>query len=584
MKKIALILLGALLASLYVSTPSHPAAVPDEQWVQPSHPEDGFQGFLLQDARTDSGYSRLVGSQGSSTFVCRGVNIGDCQNASSYGFNAVLPACLTQLDNDCIESLVAFSPNGGRFNGTFKQYVWFKHPNQYRPDPASGLPVGGAPSLWSISGAKHSQGEEYLITASIGGGGNASKMTVSDFNLNLFAASIHVKTTPATFDTNPANLAWMDFTNQRTDSDGITRTFGQGVGEYDSVKCASYLQDPMQCVVGNPFPTGFSYEIKLRLSSEPNGWFHGRMNNPSVVIEHAYNGSVLMTVKANPIKTPIVYYGGQFSILPSNLQELYRGCGAWPTCDFRSSRQEGQDGVGKKADPLTRNMMSVPQPWGVNAIKELEVWLPVINNTATASPEVWSIHTVGNDQLSSSNGCFTKGKGLLGIVSTNASAYSKGPPFFTDGQLTYQVAAPHYLNDGTAFKGTYDLIMRSDVARCLYGFSTAPIKASIQVIGDSGSQNIATTSFTEIDGWDRLSAKNFEFSSPSIKVKLEQNTVTPAPEPVVSAPTPIASPIAKEIPKISKPLKLYSITCIKGQTIKKITSHSSSCPKGYVKK
>ncbi|NBO09368.1 MAG: hypothetical protein EBV30_08490 [Actinobacteria bacterium] len=39
--------------------------------------------------------------------------------------------------------------------------------------------------------------------------------------------------------------------------------------------------------------------------------------------------------------------------------------------------------------------------------------------------------------------------------------------------LSYQVASPHFLPDGaTAFKGTYNLIMRSDVARCLYKFSS----------------------------------------------------------------------------------------------------------------
>ena len=579
-RKISVMLV--LVFSSFTTSLSHASSPPDEQWVQPSHAEDGFQGFLLQDARTQTGYSFLIGNRASSHFVCSAIDTGDCGGATSYGFNAVLPVCTSSVDTDCIDSLVAISPNGTRLQGTFSHYVWTKHPNQYVASKADGLPIGSAPSIWTIPGAEHSQISDYLITASIGGGGPVGKIDVSDFNLNLFASSIHQKLTPATFDTNPEKLAWMDFMNQRTDSDGITRTFGQGVGEYDSVKCASYLQDPMQCVVANPFPSNFSFEVKLRLSKEPNGWFHGRMSSPSISLAKSSNGSTLMTVQASPIKTPIIYFGAQFSTLPSNIQDLYKGCGAWPTCNFRSSRQPGQDGVGKKADPLTRNMTSNPQPWGLNAIKELQVWLPVIKNTATATPEVWSIHSVANDQMTSSNSCFSTGTGLLGIVSTNASAYSEGPPVFADGQLTYQVAAPHYMNDGNIFKGSYDLLMRSDVARCLYGFSSAPIKASIEVIDDSGSQSVATTSFSEVGGWDKLSAKNFEFSSPAINIKLAQDLASATP-PATSS-NQVHATSSNAIPKNPNTPKVITLNCYQGRIVKKVSGISPSCPRGFIKK
>jgi hypothetical protein len=176
---------------------------------------------------------------------------------------------------------------------------------------------------------------------------------------------------------------------------------------------------------------------------------------------------------------------------------------------------------------------------------------------------------------------FKEGSGLKGIVATNSTTYSDGPPEFVDGTLSYQVASPHFLSDGvTAFKGTYNLIMRSDVARCLYKFSSAPVEAKIEVISDSGVNSVATTVVNERNGWINLSASNFEFSSPKIQVKLSQQAA-PASAPANSAPAPAASaPIATSVPKVA----IKTISCVKGKTIKKVSGAKPVCPVGYTKK
>jgi hypothetical protein len=205
--------------------------------------------------------------------------------------------------------------------------------------------------------------------------------------------------------------------------------------------------------------------------------------------------------------------------------------------------------------------------YGKHALEQLKLYLPLVKDTAVASPSTWSWRTLGSNEMAEANGCFVIGDGVKGIVTTNASAYSAGPPAFVDGTLKYQVAAPHFNRDGTVFKGDYTLVLDSKVARCLYKFSNAPIQATISVVNDKGEQSVATTTVTENNGWLRLVARNFEFSSPSISVKLSQ--VAPKKEETAS-PTPIA--------------RKTTITCAKGKTSKKVTAVNPRCPSGYKEK
>ena len=64
--------------------------------------------------------------------------------------------------------------------------------------------------------------------------------------------------------------------------------------------------------------------------------------------------------------------------------------------------------------------------------------------------------------------------------------------------------------------------MRTETARCVYGFEKAPFKSTIEVIERSGVQDIATTNVSERNGWIQLSAYNYTHSSPTLRVKLAQ--------------------------------------------------------------
>ncbi|MEI6250964.1 MAG: hypothetical protein WCP54_07390, partial [Actinomycetes bacterium] len=196
--------------------------------------------------------------------------------------------------------------------------------------------------------------------------------------------------------------------------------------------------------------------------------------------------------------------------------------------------------------------------------------------------ERWLISAgaTGNGLVGAAGGCFASTDKLLGLVTTNSLIYSPGPPELKDGALIYKVAGLHTTANGDLFKGTYDLAMRSETARCLYNFTKAPIRAEVEVVSSDGSnQNVTTVIQNEKDGWFTLGAYNFTFSQPTIRIKLTQEK---AVTPTSVTPTPQAStPGAPANPNKSKTI---IITCVKGKTTKKVVGTNPTCPAGYKKK
>jgi hypothetical protein len=194
-------------------------------------------------------------------------------------------------------------------------------------------------------------------------------------------------------------------------------------------------------------------------------------------------------------------------------------------------------------------------------MEQLKLWLPYVGDKATALPSFWSARTLTPDEMNNSNRCFSDNSKITGIVTTNSTQYSAGPPTLNkaSGTLDYKVASPHFGTTGDVFKGSYDLVMRSDVARCVYGFSKAPINATISVTSADGTPQIATTIVGEKDGWLYLQAKNFEFSAPTVTAKLTQD-----------APAVVSKQVVKKI------------TCVKGKVSKVVAT--ATCPSGYRKK
>jgi hypothetical protein len=190
-----------------------------------------------------------------------------------------------------------------------------------------------------------------------------------------------------------------------------------------------------------------------------------------------------------------------------------------------------------------------------------------VKDTATEVHTYWNLTSLQN---TSENKCMSDTSKLIGFVTTNAMAYSGTAPTWDGESLQYKVAGLHFLPDGkTLTSGSYDLAMRSDTARCLYGFTNAPISASISVTSADGEQKVATTVLNEKNGWLYLAAYGFSFSSPTIKIKLTQEKVKEV------APTP--SPTPSE----TKASVVKTIKCAKGKTVKTVKGANPKCPAGY---
>jgi hypothetical protein len=172
------------------------------------------------------------------------------------------------------------------------------------------------------------------------------------------------------------------------------------------------------------------------------------------------------------------------------------------------------------------------------------------------------------------SGCLTNKNGVLGYVSTNSTVYEVSAPSWDDSSksLSFKVASPTFDAQGDKNSGVYELAIQKDVAKCLWGDALINPKATIEVLDDAGSKQIATTVFAQKGNWIYFRAYGFHYSTPSIKVNLSKNTEVAA--------TPVASPFPADASKS----KLLKITCLKGKVTKKVTAVKPKCPTGFKKK
>jgi hypothetical protein len=549
------------------------AASEDEQWPIPNEYELGHHSVLIEEQLNSSRtYSQLVTQNESGMWLCKSVSDENCSKGNFYDYNAVLPVCVSDTQTNCIESLFGKSESGRSEKANFQSYTFLNHPNMFIGDPTKGVPLAGSPSIWKIPGLPHSGGDEYAIVAGLDGMYSKTNSfdRFEDFYMYLFPVSrktgIYAQTDINGFENFSKCL-------QKTDANGRgSLGCGGGAQEFGNFRCAVKTDQNGDCYLQRPFPSESRFEINVRLAKEPIGWMHGRMLNPTIDIAQIPSGGVTLKVEAGAVKVPTFYYGDQFSKQSVILQEYWNKC--LPLFQCGNSTRKANSNPWNNPNGNERNIADYAESFGDRAINLVSIFGDATANKSVAVPSSWNMRSLSRTEMSKANGCFSEGNGIKGIVTTNSTTYSEGPPIFKDGSLNYKVASAHYNPDGSEFKGTYNLVMRADVARCLYKFSAAPLTASIEVVSDSGKTSIATTVFGEKKGWVELAAYNFGFSAPTVKVKLSQEA-----EVVVTAtPTPTPSASAKPV------IKTVTITCIKGKTSKKVTAVNPKCPAGYKKK
>ncbi len=506
------------------------------------------------------------------------VNVRDPKCASGgFNYQAVIPLCQGPSDVNCTEEVGIIDESGKKTPAQFDRYFPLKAQNQFEGDPQFKLPSGVAGSLFSLPTAPHDGGNSYYLSVLMKGGGSSlNSIQLSDFSVQLSPVKLETVGTPCVGE-DCRDTGWSKLgeraENYKPDKEVWVN---QGPGFSGSNYCVATSDREGLCAQRYAFPSGFKYYVKVRTLQLPAGWLHGRIAEPDIQI-NVQSGISVIEVQGLPVAVPAVYKMYRYENMPQALKDQYDvatgGYKKDPNFLYNPSTYVQGGRATESTDPLQRNNIYLPTPSSKEGMEQLNLWIPFVEDRATASLSFWSARTLSSAEMEGSSQCFQDTKSVTGIVTTNATQYSAGPPTFdrNEGILSYQVAAPHYSPDKTEFKGSYDLVMRSDVARCIYGFSKAPISATLEITSSDGTPQIATTIVGEKDGWVYLRAKNFEFSAPIIKAKLSQE-----PEVVVTpTPTPTVKPTAT---------KKVSITCIKGKTTKKVIAVKPKCPTGFKKK
>ena len=569
---LALVTIAALI--LGFSPTTFAADIEDEQWVASpellkfKQVEDPPHSFILEDViNGNTVVSHLFASNLGKTekeferYICTNTTEGKCKDAPQYSYSSVFPTCESKADINCVGALTAFGVDEKPLEATFTEYTVPDHFNNFPADAVRGIPQGSTGGIWTIPGAPHKFGNQYAIFVIASGRAWAqdkSGWPAAYEALSARIAPVSIQSTKKRI------LGWGTHQDNLLRPDTKANTRGGTFYDNDEgFRCiAPYGTSDDKCLVAHAFPENIQFKLAVQLPVAPLGWLHGRMVDPTIEIAKSAS-NYTVTVQASPTRIPSIFHAANWSQLTPKVQELWEkvdeNCNE-NTCGSRSANNYNI--------PISQQTTQLqPNNFGSRALSQLQVYLPVVKDTAIASPSTWAWRTLPAEEVKAANGCFSAGDGVKGIVTTNATAYSAGPPEFKDGVLNYQVAAPHFNRDGTVFKGDYTLVLDSKVARCLYKFSNAPIQATISVINNNGEPSIATTTVSEKNGWLRLIARNFEFSSPSINVKLTQD-----------------APIKTEVTTPTKTAKKVTITCVKGKVTKKVTSTNPTCPKGYKKK
>jgi hypothetical protein len=262
-----------------------------------------------------------------------------------------------------------------------------------------------------------------------------------------------------------------------------------------ATSCA--FRDGDSCAAAQDFSAGTRVSLKFRIPTSIGGWFSGRMKSPDLSVTKFAAGINEITIEAEPVRVDALALPRDKKAFTSKEKMWLNNNGNW--------------GFAKGTATGAPNYQPV-------VFEYIDYYRQFVSDTSAGADVVWNMSTRSGG---SGSGCLADTSKVLGIVTTNALGYAGESPSFNKGFLDYKVAGLHYQAGGKDLVlGSYDLVMRSDTARCLYGFSKAPLSATVSVTGGSGEKNVATTVVSEKNGWLKMAAYGFTFSKKTIKVKI----------------------------------------------------------------
>ena len=545
-----------------------------EQWVTLPAPGAGYIGYEANEtafANTEaSTWINFTSDNGKSNgkvtkvAICNTGSEDGCNYSVYSYYRAILPACVESSDINCISEIFALDANGKKLTVGPASVFPTNNPQAFAGNKALNVPRGSGAALVSIPEAPHAGGDKYLIKTTLSAGRTDDQTTFQTPRLGASISAVKI------IDGDFFDLA-TDTNTAKYDQVGriqVGTTQTKPIDARPSKLCVA--ASTTQCAIPYSLPKEISFGFSLRLNTNLSGWLHGRMKN-AVIDYKTTDGVTNLSVTANPISVPVIDVWSKSDDLSdahvsAYLSQFWGGEALHYTPAGVTGGTPITEAEKTRAGMKNVSFKHINTNFSQSSMDNFMLWLSVAKDKAAAMPTQWRLGTMTDNGSGQVRECLDKEKALAGVVTTNSTMYLDGPPIFKDDTLDYKVASTHFEADGTTvFKGTYELIMSSTVARCIYKFTSAPISATVSITSENGEANAATTVVNEKNGWLKLGAYGFTFSSPTVRVKLAQEKVIPKAS-------------------VTVPARKSSITCVKGKTSKKVTAVNPKCPTGYKKK
>lgn len=499
-------------------------------------------GVKEQQLCTDANDPTCDASRGWSTLYVSG-GIGNCATAT----NAVCVESLTLIKPDKSEIVAKpvqkFPKEQKEFSGTIDS-------------SGRGFAPGLASWIWRIEGDGGGAENDYLVGGVVvsvarpaGRGWSTPELSQFFFELNpIFRESSNLIKQPGMkMQKNPIN--------------------GAAEAMPENAESGCLANDTGVCLHRRAFPAGARYKVVLQIPRTITGWLNGRLTSPIVTSTPMSGAFDRITVEAGASEN---IFAGKW-LKKSDIPQL-----KFPTEQSGRPYQQIFSGTGG---------MMVEDPGRDGALDAYNVWSPLLGDYAFAINETW---TLSNALVANPEERRCPSRGVVGVVATNASAYSATAPVYNKdtGTLDYRVAAPHYgpYKDGKSESknlGTYGLSMAASQVKCIYGMDKLPSSASISITSSDGKENVSTVELKNAGDWVYLEAKNFTFSAPTLKIKLNQtnqsSSTAPATDNSATPSSQVAAPKKAAAPRIT-------ISCVKGKLTKKVSGTAPKCPAGFKKR
>ena len=493
------------------------------------------------------------------SYLCSSINDPKCAPGTTFGnslrVDSVLGNCAKDPGSACVEAFSLVLENKSEVLAKPFQEI----PVSAKTFPGEATttkiiyPAGLSSWIWEVD-VPGAATKKYLLRGTVT---TLAKKSVNSWDFQK--PTFNFEVIPISSEAAPVIAPRLENFKYRNTEDPVVRQV--------SIQPSCLAHDINICYHRENFPKGARVNVKLKLPNTVTGWLNGRLVKPNVSTQPIDNFYDRVAVDAGPSENIIAGGWVDWAKVPEAL--FLNDDGTLNAMGV--GRLEGAAGM---------------YSGSVGAIESYLKWQQYLGEKALLKVQGWTISSTVVETL---NSCEGLGKGLQGVVVSNASAYSPGAPTFDKESQTldYRVAAPHFAPDGSTENiGSYGLSMRADLVQCLYGVKEVPAKAEISITSVStGGSRVSTVALYRNGNWVYLSAEGFTFSAPTLKVKLIQ------PEPpkveVASPATNTATPevktviTAKPAPAVAKKIR---ITCTKGKVTKMVSGTNPKCPTGYKKK